>query len=212
VSQVERGERALKKPKLESWAPALEISYDPFEELWFLSQGMIWLDGRRVFYADHPEALGDNHLGPQIDEVLEANPDIEPVYRLASRIVETLKTILPLLDISLDVDGDDKEPPYLDGFIHGQLTDLRKAEMEEFSSRGPLPMIHGLWGPQNVKDRIERWIQVPFIEKDQPVRRPRGEATTSEELETLVGRLSALERERVRGYVDALIENRGAVG
>jgi transcriptional regulator with XRE-family HTH domain len=54
VSQVEKGQRALKEPKIEVWAEALEVNKDDFLELWFLSQGLIRsLGGERIFYTHY---------------------------------------------------------------------------------------------------------------------------------------------------------------
>ncbi len=50
VSQVEKGQRAVKEPKIEVWADALEVSEYNLRELWFLSQGLIRsLNGKRIF-------------------------------------------------------------------------------------------------------------------------------------------------------------------
>jgi transcriptional regulator with XRE-family HTH domain len=54
VSQIEKGQRALKEPKIKVWADALEVSEYNLRELWFLSQGLIrTFDGERIFYTHH---------------------------------------------------------------------------------------------------------------------------------------------------------------
>src|SRR3954470_7427229 len=59
VSQIEKGQRALKEPKIAVWAAALKVSEADLHELWVLSQGRIPVGpDRLVFYMDRPDVLG----------------------------------------------------------------------------------------------------------------------------------------------------------
>ena len=68
VSQIEKGQRALKEPKIASWAAALGVDPDDLFELWALCQGLLPAEsGRAVFYSERPDVLGsvgldDDHI------------------------------------------------------------------------------------------------------------------------------------------------------
>jgi hypothetical protein len=52
-------------------------------------------------------------------------------------------------------------------------------------------------------------VHVPRLERQEPVARRRGKSVKAVELEDLVRSLTGPERERVRGYVEAIVEQRG---
>jgi transcriptional regulator with XRE-family HTH domain len=58
----------------------------------------------------------------------------------------------------------------------------------------------------------EAYLRMAWVdcqsEEDPPITRNRKKAIKHKELETLLSELNGLERERVRGYVEAIIENR----
>lgn len=60
VSQIEKGQRALKEPKIEIWAIALGVRKIDLKELWFLSQGLIRHGNKdRMFYTDFQDLRFD---------------------------------------------------------------------------------------------------------------------------------------------------------
>ena len=52
MSQAEKGQRALKEPKLGVCATALRVTEDELRELWLLSQGQVPVGDRAVFCTD----------------------------------------------------------------------------------------------------------------------------------------------------------------
>src|SRR5687768_4476326 len=75
VSQVEKGQRALKEPKIAMCAAALDVSKADLHELWSLSQGLVPV-GRRhpVFYSDWP---GTEPLRDGLVPSRSGGPDLE---------------------------------------------------------------------------------------------------------------------------------------
>ena len=205
VSQIEKGERALKEPKIADWARALKVREADLLELWQLSQGEIATDGRRVFYTDAGEALGNQPLGDDIDEVLRERPDLERTYRLAARIAAVLRRFVP--ELMFEVEPDDL------GFFHERWeTETERAfsnEIEEYEACkadfNPLPWI-------NCISRSEPGplygVLVPVLTRLTPVARRRGKSVKAVELDELIRALTGPERERVRGYVEAIVEQR----
>jgi hypothetical protein len=213
VSQVEKGQRALKEPKIPAWAAALEVSGADLHELWQLSQGRIQVGPDRfVFYSGLPEALGAEPLRPVILTTLGDRPDLEPIYRLAERIAAVLRGLLP--HAKLQVDPDSFEPAYIDKRYAG-LT-LAAAEQDEEAEAEaafhPLPFIECHW--EGTPDRRERLdmkryrVRVPLLQELTPIVRRRGKSVNAVELEDLIRDLSGPERERVRGYIEAIVEQR----
>src|ERR1035437_3152609 len=86
VSQIENGQRALKEPKIASWAAALGVVEADLYELWVLCQGLVPAGrGRPVFYRERPDVLGSVALDDdKILETLHKHPELEPIYRLAA--------------------------------------------------------------------------------------------------------------------------------
>jgi hypothetical protein len=213
VSQVEKGQRALKEPKIPAWAAALEVSGADLHELWVLSQGRIPVGpDRLVFYGDLPEALGAEPLRPVILTTLGDRPDLEPIYRLAERIAAVLRRLLP--HARLQVDPDRFEPIYIDETGLG-LT-LTPAEQDENAEADdafdPLPFIECFWeGTPGRRQQLEMKrdrVRVPLLQELTPIVRRRGKSVKAVELEDLIRDLSGQERERVRGYVEAIVEQR----
>jgi len=213
VSQIEKGQRALKEPKIAVWAAALGVSEADLHELWVLSQGLIPVGDRLVFYSDRPDALGAESLKANIVKTLGHRPDLEPIFRVAERITAVLEPLLP--NARLQVDPADFEPLHIDKVAGGLTLTLAEEEKEEAHDAAfvPLPFIECYW--DNRPGRPQPWemndwyrIRVPLLQKLTPIVRRRGKSVNAVELEDLIRDLSGPERERVRGYVEAIIEQR----
>jgi transcriptional regulator with XRE-family HTH domain len=213
VSQVEKGQRALKEPKIALWATALEVSKADLHELWFLSQGLIPVGRRRtVFYSARP---GAEPLRDGLVPSLRDGPDLEPIYRLADRIAAVLRRLLP--DASIEVNPDKFEPPHVDQLVAGTLTTAEQVENEAAADAFlPLPLIEFYWyGTPGRREPSEmKWdaIRVPLLQEPTPIVRRRGSSVKAVELEDLIRDLSGPERERVRGYIEAIVEQRARPG
>ena len=203
VSQIEKGERALKEPKIADWAKALKVREADLLELWHLSQGDIVIGARRVFYTEAGEALGNHPLGDGIDKVLRERPDLERTYRLAARIAAVLRRVAPhvMFEVEPDDLGFDRER-------RETTRDFRDQTDEDDAVRAafvPLPWIkcysRDVSGPLH-------GVLVPVLTRLTPVARRRGKSIEVVQLDDLLRALTAPERERVRGYVDAIIEQR----
>ena len=212
VSQVEKGERALKEPKISAWAGALGVSGDDLHELWTLSQGQVPAGPERlVFYDQHPAVLGRQPLRSAIVNTLKDRPDLEPIYRLTERIATVLQRLLPRAEFQ--VEPDDFEPPYIDEMYAGTITSTQERENELAAATfDPLPLIWCYWGsgsgrPQDGKRDA---VRVPLLRELAPIVRRRGKTVEALELEDLIRDLSGPERERVRGYIEAIVEQRAA--
>ena len=209
VSQVEKGQRALKEPKIAMWAAALEVSDADLHELWFLSQGLIPVGRRRtVFYSDGP---GAQPLHDGLVPSLRDGPDLAPIYRLADRIAAVLRRLLP--DASIEVNQDEFEPPHIDQLVAGTITAAEQDETSEADDAFlPLPLIEFVWyrTPGRREPSEMKWdaIRVPLLQELTPIVRRRGSSVTAVELEDLIRDLSGPERERVRGYIEAIVEQR----
>ncbi len=218
VSQVEKGQRALKKPKIAVWAVALEMSEADLDELWELSQGWISVGhGSWVFYIDEPDGdgrleLGTEPLGENVGPTLQERPGLEPVYRLAERIAAVLRRVLP--DASVGVYPDKFELPHIETMA-GALT-LSAAEADENAEAEaafvPLPLIECYWagmpGRREPSEMRRDRVRVPLLRGLTPVVRRRAKSVKAAELEDLIRDLSGPERERVRGYIEAVVEQR----
>lgn len=207
VSQVERGQRALKQPKIAAWAEALEVPAADLEELWHLSQGQVRLKGGLGFYRKHPEALGALPSEPRVTETVQRHPDLEPIYRLTAQIVDALGRMVPG---TLDVEPRSLywDPP----IPEGPPTDDERSAMERWEAEAVLPLIEC----RTLQPKQEHWgqfgegqlVEVPLIEELPPIVRRRTTSVAASDLEELIRDLSGPERERVRGYVEAMIEGR----
>jgi transcriptional regulator with XRE-family HTH domain len=212
VSQIEKGQRALKEPKIAAWAGALDVSEADLRELWMLSQGQVQLGDRRVFYADEPDALGAERLNDSIAQALEQRPDLKPIYLLALRIATVLHRLLPDAGIQVRPD-DDFEPPHLGEPGGVPLTGVQEDENAEWASTFPLPFIERTRGGTPHSERRFEYeegelIRVPRLEEQAPIVRRRGKAVGATDLEDLLHELTGPERERVRGYIDAIMDQR----
>lgn len=212
VSQVEKGERALKEPKIAAWADALGVPGEDLRELWLLCQGQIPAGpGRLVFYNDHPEVLGTQPLNRTIVETLKEQPDLEPIYRLADRIASVLQRLVP--HARFGVESDEFEPPFIDqmyaGTINATQQQMNEAAADAFV---PLPLVECLWGVgpgrQRPQDQKRDLVRVPVLRELTPIVRRRTKLVGTVELEDLIRDLSGPERERVRGYIEAIVEQR----
>lgn len=111
VSQVEKGQRALKEPKIAAWAAALYVSEDDLRELWELSQGLVPVGSDRLFYSDRTDALGSAPLDAEIIKTLREQPELEAIYRLAVPIAVVMKRLRP--NASVQVERDQFDIPFM---------------------------------------------------------------------------------------------------
>ncbi len=161
-------------------------------------------DGRHVFYTDAGEALGNQPLGADIDKVLRERPDLERIYRLAVRIAAVLGRFIP--EVMFKVEPDDL------GSFHDERWDAERAfsdEAEEYEAVKaafvPIPFI--MCYSRKVSGPVYA-VGVPVLTRLKPVTRRRGKSVKAVELDDLIRALTGPERERVRGYVEAIVEQR----
>lgn len=208
VSQIEKGQRALKEAKLGGWAKALEVDEAGLLELWRLCQGQVRLGEELVFYSDHPEALSAEPTGPRVEKVLRQQHELRSIYRLTGQIAEVLGRIVPDATLRIEPFDHFHEPNVGDG-----TPEADKEALEEWAEVADLPCIHcpqdETWMTYQAPGEL---VRVPILQKPGPIVRRRGKSVGAAELEDLIGDLSAPERERVRGYVDAIIEQRAEPG
>lgn len=206
VSQIEKGQRALKEPRIAQWAAALDVSEADLHELWVLCQGLVPVGrDRLVFYSDRPDALGSAPLDAEIIKTLRARPELEAIYRLAVRIAGVVKRLLPTAS-SVQVDPDEFDNPYPPDVDEAgkwvTSPDTQKKLEAAFAAFDPLPIIGIYWA--DARDGV----RMPLLQKPTPIVRRRGKSVNTVELEDLIRELSGPERERVRGYVEAVLEQR----
>jgi hypothetical protein len=214
VSQVESGQRALKEPKIPAWAAGLEVPEADLRELWLLSQGLVPVSGGKpVFYSDRPGCLGTEPLTKGLVPALPEGPDLEPIYRLADRMVTLVRPLLR--DASIYLGAEEFEPKYVLEAAEAIITPEQEDEDAD-AAMGflPLPLIEIRWSPtlgdRNPSTQKRDFLRVPQLHKPEPIVRRRGSSLKTAELEDLIRNLSGPERERVRGYIDALIEQRAS--
>lgn len=212
VSQVEKGQRALKEPKISAWAAALEVSEADLHQLWLLSQGLVPVEGRKqpVFY-NQPGALGAAPLHAGLVPMRVDGPDLEPIYRLAERMTAVLRRLLP--DVRVGVTTEDFEPPHIGTPDEASLTAAEQDENAEAADAFlPLPLIEFQWDgtPGRRELSHKKWdaVRVPLLQELTPIVRRRSSSMKAADLEDVIRGLSGPERERVRGYIDAVIEQR----
>lgn len=213
VSQIEKGQRALKEPKIAVWSAALGVDQADLLELWRLCQGEVLIGDSRVFYSHAGEGLGTEPLNSGILKVLRDRPDLEPVYRLAELIAGVLKRILP--NAWIQVDPADFEPLYIDKMAGGMTLTAEEQDEQAADEAAfvPLPFIECYWsdtpGPSQASEISGRdRVQVPLLQEFTPIVRRRSRSVTKVNLEDLIRDLTGPERERVRGYVEAIVEQR----
>jgi hypothetical protein len=204
VSQIEKGERALKEPKIPQWANALRVREVDLLELWQLSQGLVPADGRLRFYSDPGVSLGNQPLGDRIERELRERPEHAQLYRLAVRITDVLRRMVPTVEFEV-------EPYSLGDFYEREWStpqrfDSEYSELEAVKAAFvPRPTIV-CYSREVVGPVYE--VHVPVIEKEGPIARHRGTSVNAVTLDELIRSLTAPERERVRGYVEAIVEQR----
>lgn len=200
VSQIEKGQRALKEPKIATWAAALEVRADDLNELWLLCQGWVRSDsGQPIFYA-HParESVAVGGADEGIAETLKTHPELEPIYQLAQQICAVMRRLLPNLEFEVQSGKRDDPIP----------TDLGEGEDQgQHVEFVPLPTLWVLWHDDRAPDPVAA-VTIPLIEQQTPIARRRASTLAADDLQKLIYALSAVERERVRGYIDAIIEDR----
>lgn len=210
VSQIEKGQRALKQQKIADWAEALEVNEADLYELWLLSQGQIQTDGGLLFYTNPQAALSLENPPRDVVEALHKRPDLELIYSLADRMAKVLSRLLPGVRVWVEPNPDDDGPRF-DPAYDGPLTDDQVYANEQWANALLLPFIGCI--SANAPDRERRFpfdhgVLVPILEELAPIVRRRGKSVTTVDLEDLIQELSGPERERVRGYVEAVIEQR----
>jgi len=206
VSQIEKGERALKEPKIAEWAKALRVREVDLLELWHLSQGYVATDDRLLFYSDPGVPLGNQSLGDKIEKELRERPEHERLYRLSVRIAEVLQRMVPRVEFEVE--------PYSIGDFYDREWDASQRFDSDYSEQQavtaafvPRPTI--ICYSRDVIGPVYE-VHVPVLEKEEPVARRRGTSVKAVELEDLIRSLTGPERERVRGYVESIVEQRGA--
>ena len=201
VSQIEKGQRALKEPKIASWAAALGVDQDDLYELWVLCQGLVPADrGRPVFYSERPDVLSSVALDDdEILKTLSKHPELEPIYRLAARICAVMNRLLPSEEFGV-------QPRKFEDPIP---TDLDDGEYNGGASGAfvPLPGIWVVWHDPDTPDPAGA-VTVPLLKQPTPIVRRRATSVLTADLEDLIRTLSGAERERVRGYIEAVVEER----
>lgn len=212
VSQIEKGQRALKEPKIPAWAEALEVSKVDLHELWMLSQGRVQVGDQFVFYADRPDAIGVQPQDEIIIRTLEERPDLRPIYLLAQRMAAVLDRLLPAAGIRIRPD-DDFEPPHIGEPGGLALTGHQEDENAEWARTYPLPSIERTRGGTPFSERRSLYedgelVRVPLLQAQTPIVRRRGKSMGTADLEELLRELTGPERDRVRGYIDAIIDQR----
>jgi transcriptional regulator with XRE-family HTH domain len=215
VSQIEKGQRALKEPKIAIWSEALDVDEANLVELWWLCQGEVLVGDRRCFYTEAGEGLGTEHLQAEIVKALQKQPDLEPIYRLAELITRVLERLLP--NAGLRVEPTEYEPLHLEKMAADM--ELTGSEQDEQAEHGAtflcLPLIECFWDDASrrrpnsgISQRFQ--MQVPLLQELMPIVRRRGKSVDAEKVEDLVRTLSGPERERVRGYIEAIVEQRNS--
>ncbi len=215
VSQVEKGQRALKAPKIAAWSKALSVSERDLLQLWRLSQGEVLVGDRLTFYSDAGVRVSTGEPSPSVGEELEKRSDLEPIYWLAASIAAVLRRMLPHGDI--EVEPLDFEPLHIDDQSAGStLTAAQQDEQADHEAAfDPLPVIQCFWDdtrghipPSGINARFQ--VLLPLLQKPGPIVRRRGKSVNTMDLEDLIRSLSGSERQRVRGYVEAIVEERDA--
>lgn len=213
LSQVEKGQRALKEPRIPPWAAALEVSEADLHELWLLCQGLIPVGRDRLFYSDRPDALGSAPLDADIITTLRDQPELEAIYRLAVRIAGVMKRLLPNASVQVEPDEFDFDPDMEEAGVLMTSPGQQKKLEAAFAAFVPLPLIWIYWADATAPRPHHGFtsrdgVRMPLLEKPTPIVRRRGKSVNTVELEDLIRELSGPERERVRGYVEAVVEQR----
>jgi len=107
----------------------------------------------------------------------------------------------------------------LDKMAFGRTLSIAEEEENEAAAAAfvPLPIIECVWEVtpvrpppfDNIDDNIDMdRVWMPLLQELTPIVRRRGKSVNAVELEDLIRDLSGPERERVRGYVEAIVEQR----
>ena len=204
MSQIEKGERALKEPKIPQWAKALRVREIDLLELWQLCQGLVATDDRLRFYSDPGVSLGNQPLGDRIERELRERPEHAQLYRLSVRIADVLRRMVPRAEFEVE--------PYSIGDFYEREWDTTQRFDSEYSEQEavkaafvPRPTI--VCYSRDVIGPVYE-VQVPVLVKEEPIARHRGTSVKAVALDELIHSLTGPERERVRGYVEAIVEQR----
>ena len=204
VSQIEKGERALKEPKIPQWAKALRVREIDLLELWQLCQGLVATDDRLRFYSDPGVSLGNQPLGDRIERELRERPEHAQLYRLSVRIADVLRRMVPRVEFEVE--------PYSIGDFYEREWDTTQRFDSEYSEQEavkaafvPRPTI--VCYSRDVIGPVYE-VHVPVLVKEEPIARHRGTSLKAVALDELIRSLTGPERERVRGYVEAIVEHR----
>jgi len=131
-------------------------------------------------------------------------PDLERIYRLAARIAAVLGRFVP--EVTFQVQPYDLGSFYDEGWDSGKAFSDETEEYEAVKAAFvPIPIINcysrAVSGPSYS-------VGVPVLTRLTPVARRRGKSVKAVELDDLIRALTGPERERVRGYVEAIVEQR----
>lgn len=200
VSQIEKGQRALKEPKVEAWSRALEVDSSDLLELWNLCQGIVQDGEMTSFYGEQGDESAALPVQDElVSSVLAANPELADLYRLVYEIAACMSKLLPRDTFSVQpLRRDDPIPKFLSD------EDAENARSQHFS---PLPVLWVSWASTEASERVAG-VVIPKIAPVAPIVRRRQSSLKARDLVEMLNGLNSLERERVRGYVEALIEAR----
>lgn len=215
VSQVEKGQRALKSERIAHWAQALGVNEDDLYELWWLSQGKVLVGERRIFYTDVAArpVLESAELSADVLRTVKEHPDLELIYRLADLMAMVVQELIPRGTVYVDVL--EYEPIFLEEqqFGGGLTAEQEDKQAEHGAAFVRQPLIYCDWDdrhgdPRPCRRTAREVAGVPVLGRSVPIVRKRAKSMKNSELQNLIRDLSGPERERVRGYLEAVVEQR----
>jgi len=199
VAQIEKGQRALKKPKIASLAGALEVDSDDLMELWELCQGLVRdSSGRLNLYTQVPDPTPSaSHTWSNRPGETERDHELNPEFRLAGQICTVMSRVMPRAQFDVQPARPDDPIPHaleLDGIAAHQAP-------------SEIPVLWVQWNDPNALDEVAA-LALPLITGPSKQDRAIHSVASPSALDELIRTLTVAERERVRGYVEAVIEQR----
>ena len=188
VAQIEKGQRALKRPKIASLAGALDVGSEDLRELWELCQGLVPdSSGRLTFYTQVPDPTPSaSHTLSNRPGETEQDHELNPEFRLAGRICTVMSRVMPRARF-------DVQPARPDDPAHQTPSEI--------------PVLWVQWNDPNAPDEVAA-LELPLITGPSKQDRARHSVASPTALDELIRTLTVAESERVRGYVEAVIEQR----
>lgn len=187
VAQIEKGQRALKEPKLPALAMALEVDHDDFTQLWELCQGLVRdASGALVSYSWLPGSAGRG-TGP---------------FSLATQICGVMERLVPGADFEVRPRRDNDPIPSVVEFV-GEGGEPRESK--------DTPVLWVLWNDPRAPEPVAA-VELPNLVNAATKATPARSLISRAALHELIHALDGPERERVRGYVEAVIDQRDRSG